>query len=682
MKSNQELENIERFVKSTHNNYANKLIVDDSKPYDPEHSQLGYCFKYEDDASGVRTYYIVCAPIGDKDVDYRVYMHEIGHIYLGHLDGIDSEMDTLLSNSIRDDFYEIAERINKECGIDFGESLLKRIVDDPYVNHSFHNISMDMEVNSKVLSDEGIHFMEAGVTKVLPKKMEEALKVIADKTDDPELKAKVDDELKKMENETKIKFILPSKYHTNEIGPDGNPKPFPNGLSYVEYLLLMLKYADQFVKMLVSLKDGGDGDTSKVTQQQIQNALNQWWNQQSQEYKDGYNQAMQDIKNGQAGQQNEMQGQQGEGGNQNSQGKGQQCQGNGQSQGNGQQGQGNGQAGQQGQSSGASSPQGGNGQGMSDFDRGYQDALRDAAEGLTNGQGQQMRGLDSLMSKMGMAPDPGEAKGEGREQLNRDSCPYNDLGKPQNNGVDGDKDFGKDHFTNGRREADKLREQGLAGQKGGIGCGKEGGADKTISTEDKMVDSVDSAINEIMRNIKHRSIKVSNRRDVMRRYNRGIQRDVIAPTISQKINLCSNPKIVFLLDVSGSMDARLIQRIIKTISFDLHKINRGLRYDIIAWNTRLSQHIKDIDPKKSIPEIRCGGGTEMADGIKYFAEQYNKDAILVLISDFEDSLERWHEEENKLSGYDIYAWNYGRYTTSQEWTRLKQRDFSDYGYTD
>ena len=48
-------------------------------------------------------------------------MHEIGHIYLGHLDEICVELDNYLYNTIRENFYSIAERINANCGIDFGD---------------------------------------------------------------------------------------------------------------------------------------------------------------------------------------------------------------------------------------------------------------------------------------------------------------------------------------------------------------------------------------------------------------------------------------------------------------------------------------------------------------------------------------------------------------------------------
>lgn len=676
-KSRRDLEFIESRVKNTHNSWGSKLVVNNSETYDVDkHEVLAYCYKFVD-SSGSAVYNIVAHPINDSEVDFRIYMHEIGHIYLGHLDEISIELDNYLYNTIRENFYELTETINKNCGIDFGDALLKRIIDDPYVNHSFHNISMDMEVNTKVLSSEDIEFMQEGVTKVLPKKMEETLKMIADGVEDPELKKQLEEKIKQLETETKIKFILPKYYHTSEIGPDGNPLPFPDGLTYTEYLILMLRNADQFVKMLVSLSNGGNGDTSGITQQQVQNALQKWWNQQSDEYKRGYEQAMNDLKNGTVqqpqGKMSSFQNQQGQGDSQTSS---QDQQGQGQGSTGMPSGQGSSGESGQGSSSGQCQGNAGAGQGQgeqSDFNRGYQDALRDAAEGLNNNSGKSLRGLDSLMSQAGLGPDPGQGKGEGREQLDRDGSPYSGSGAAN----------GEDHSTNERAEADKARSEGTIDRAGGSGCGKSGTADLSLDVDYSTLDDVDTAINEIMRNVRNKVIKITNKRDKMRLYNRGIIKDVLHTVISQRVNLSLDPKLVFLIDVSGSMDTRLIKRVLKTISFDLYKLNRSLEYDIIAWSTELEAHFRDIKPKSKLPGIPSGGGTRMARGIKYFSENYDKNAILVLISDFEDDLDEWHQVEDSMVGYEIYAWNYGRYSNDNvDWTRLKQRNFSDYGYVE
>ena len=345
----------------------------------------------------------------------------------------------------------------------------------------------------------------------------------------------------------------------------------------------------------------------------------------------------------------------------------------------GMQGSGHGNNGQQGQQSQGGNGNGQNGQELSDYDAGYQDALKDAAEGMMNGAGSSMRGLEDLMSQMGLKPDPGQKRGAGRDQIDRDSNPYKGMEKS-----DQSKNPNMDHNSDQRTAADSDRAKGkiTAGSPTSGCCGRDGSADQSIYV-DPLLDDVDSAIKEIIKNVRHRAIKVSRKRDTMRKYNRGIERKVICPVISHRIYLDLDPKIVFLVDVSGSMDERLITRILNTISRDLKKINRGLKYDVIAWNTHLSEEFKDVKPDKPIPQIRTGGGTEMARGMEYFKKNYDTNAILVVVSDFEDDLDDWAKVESSMPGYDIYGWNYGRYSNkSINWTRLKQRDFSDYGYAE
>jgi hypothetical protein len=542
--------------------------------------------------------------------------------------------------------------------------------------------------------------------------------------------------------------------------------PFPDDLTYAEYVVLIFKHFDQFIKMLVSIDQGGNGDTSQVSKQDIQNALNNWVKNKSQEYLDGYKKALEDLKNGQAQQQSQnqqgsqqQQGNQGidpnyaqgfqdgynqemqnqmnhQPGNQGQQGQqnqsssqdsnhqnsqsGGQNQGSQSSQGessqptpsNGQgnqdgqqnsqaQGQNNSsdaynqgfqdgqqaaqnqgqQQGQQGSGQGSQ----GQSQGQSDFQQGYQDALRDAANGCAgqgnspsgNGGGMS-QGLENLMSRCGMTPNnkQGQAKGQGQKQVDGGDSPHNS----QKSRFDsGDSDLKKDHGSNSRDEADKKRKVGQIKAGGGIGCGK-GGSPEDLREVDQMVDEVDMALKEVMRHVKHRVIKYTDVKDIMRLYNRGIQRKVIVPSITQKVELSVDPKLVFLIDISGSMNTELVDRVLKTISKSLYKLNRGLRYDIITWSTRLGEHMKDLDPKKKIPRISCGGGTDMASGMVYFKNNYDKNAILILISDFEDSLNEWHKVEMGMKGYLMYGFNYGYHTYNQEWKYFIQRNFSNYGY--
>lgn len=577
MRTRSELDIIKGFIDNTYSRFGNMLMVNDNKPFNPNNPELGYCFKYT--APDKTTIYkIVCSKIGIPRTDFRVLMHEYGHIYLAHMDGIHEELDTRICNVFRDYRGELIERINSECGIDFADKLIERVIDDPVLNHSLHNIAMDMEVNSKVLSTEDIEEMEQDITSVLPKYEEEFLKYKRDHAQTDEEKAEIDKALDKMKNEAKIKLILPCRYYLSE----GNP--FPDGLSYPEYLIMIIKHLDQFVKMLVSIKNGGNGDTSGVTSQDIQDALN----------------------------------------------------GNGSGNGQGQPGEGGG----------------------------------------------GMQGLSDLMEEMGMSDSSGSGSGKGKDNGgNPMDSPYKGKrgdGSGEGEDLNGDKDnpggSHKDHRTDSRDEADKKRELGQIHSGGGLGCSSTGRADATRLVEKR--DEVDMALDEVFLNLKTRVVKIDNRKDMLYQYNRGINRSVIAPSVRRKVTISTDPTIVFLIDISGSMDTRLVDRILTTIASKMKKLGRGgVKYNIITWNTDLGEHIKDIDPRKNVPRISMGGGTRMAKGMEYFRENYSSDAILILISDFEDYLEEWHEVEMTMPDYTMYGFNYGYRNYNQEFKYFKVRNF-------
>jgi len=275
MRDRHELEIVKNFVDSTYTHFGNKLIVDTNKVYDPEHTKLGFCFKHVDPVTGGVVYKIDCSRIGIERTDFRIMMHEYAHIYLGHLDNIHEELDIQICNAFRDHRPEIIETIVENCGIDetTANRLIERIIDDPQLNHEIHNIAMDMECNSSVLSKEDVEEMELDITSVLPKYEEELLKKVIDSAHSEDYKKALSDRLAQMESEAKIKLIIPERYYTGKDA-NGDPIPFPNDLSYVDYIILIIMHIDQFVKMMVSIQMGGNGDTKDITKEDIQNALN------------------------------------------------------------------------------------------------------------------------------------------------------------------------------------------------------------------------------------------------------------------------------------------------------------------------------------------------------------------------------------------------------------------------
>jgi len=548
-KSKSDLEEIERFVQRTYNRRGKSLRERLNKPYDYDNPELGYSYKDVNESLGTTTYNIVAAALPGKEYTaYRIKIHEYGHIYLTHFEGIHKELDQNICNVFKNYRGELIEKINKNCGIDFADKLIERVIDDPILNHSLHNIAMDMEVNSKLLSDEDVDEMEMDVTEYtndLQKKYIEKYLGSSDASSiDPELKKKIEEELAKPIKEAKVKFILPCRYHF----PDGTP--FPNERTYSDYLIMIIKNLDQFVKMLVNINNGGNGDTSEVTDEELK-------------------------------------------------------------------------------------------------------------EALQNG----MQSLDSLMGNSGMSSDDsnvGGKKGTNKESESSNGEGDNKVSDTIKYKGSRDKDFQDvvDHCTPSRKDADCKRSLGQIKAGGGCGCGSNGGT--TGLREVQKLDPVDEAIDEAIEEQKSRVVKFKVKRDLMKNWNLGRNRTVIAPSVSQQVTIDTDPKIVYLIDISGSMNTDLIDRIISSVAKKMRKINRGLHYDIITWSTHLGEHIKDIDPKKSVPRISMGGGTRLAEGIKYFKEHYNENSTLIVASDFEDYLEEWINVLKTMNRYTVWGFNYGR----------------------
>ena len=106
MRSRSHLEGIEKFVEFSHNTRWNTLITDLDKPFDPSEGALGYCFKYSGPSQTI--YRVVCKKTGMDDVDYRIKMHEYGHIYFGHLDEVYAEIDGMIYDAIKNNREELA----------------------------------------------------------------------------------------------------------------------------------------------------------------------------------------------------------------------------------------------------------------------------------------------------------------------------------------------------------------------------------------------------------------------------------------------------------------------------------------------------------------------------------------------------------------------------------------------
>lgn len=171
--------------------------------------------------------------------------------------------------------------------------------------------------------------------------------------------------------------------------------------------------------------------------------------------------------------------------------------------------------------------------------------------------------------------------------------------------------------------------------------------EESIKTELKLDKSV---IKFIEKNCIGKSIQ-RTRQDNLYNYNRGKSSGGVLRSRMTTTEEYRPGNLVALIDVSGSVEIDLVKALLSEMIKYKSKFGRNSK--IILWDTSL---VKDLMLNKSnLKHIKCGGGTDIAKGIKY-ANQYLKgaDDKLCIISDFEDYLESWAEELKQIKG-DTFA---------------------------
>jgi hypothetical protein len=586
-------------------------------------------------------------PGGDVSlVDFIIIMHEIGHITLGHMnddqDRDDSPFQLIreLYDTIVNDGAMLAEQIAKSCGIEveLAEQLLTRLMDDPDLLHELLNISMDMSVNTCILNDNDIHYIEQEITRKFKRlnmfdtrkeKLVSNLEDMATEEYQKETKERLRKELERLRRRVMLKFILPANYKlgVDELGQD---IPFPNGKTYYEYFRLIVDHLDQFVKFLASLRLGKPMD--ELSSQDLSNELKQ--EQEEFEYKKGYRQANVDYQERLAGKSNRTV---------------------------------------------KDYPQE-----SEQFINGYNQSIEDIAKALLDQEnnGQQGQNGDGGGFEQ-------ETNGEGQSQQSNGSDGQGegeDDSQGEGSGEDGEDEENTDHNTPSLGEYLKDMQDSTIGDpdnpKNIRNRGGNGRSTQEIPSVFRQVkqelDPLDQFLVKLGRDHRKTVVSIKPRRDIMYRHNRRMgsgRGKVIIPSIQMKLEKNNTPRVVFLIDISGSMDVDLIDRVLKTISISLKKISTSVRYDVITWNTSLAKHYKDLDPRKPLTSFPCDGGTALAYGIQYFGLHYDKDSPLVIISDFCDDLDDWNTECNKLQGYKLFGINYGGRRSNIKWGNFTEFKF-------
>ena len=138
--------------------------------------------------------------------------------------------------------------------------------------------------------------------------------------------------------------------------------------------------------------------------------------------------------------------------------------------------------------------------------------------------------------------------------------------------------------------------------------------------------------------------------NIMYYYNRRKYGKIDVVTKETRENIYRPGNIYVVVDCSGSIDERAIKKMLNVIKQLSKKC--GPKSRVIWWDTRLCKDVLLREPQEPV----CGGGTDIAEGIKYVREKYlkNSNDKLFIISDYYDSLAKWYKEakhiRNEING--------------------------------
>lgn len=551
-------------------------------------------------ASGV--YNIFATDAANGLAKEQLMMHEAGHCVLQHFKD-NWYKDMQASRQIKSKWPKFREHIEME-GNEEDE------LSDSFI-HMIRNITQDMEINGKYWPD--------------PKDFEEVQERISDASLVRFINYANEEQLESIEKWMEEK---PDEIHKFSRGVHPSDFGFPNGLTWMGYLHLILTQPNEFMEKL----------NEQVDEMQ---------RQQAQQQQQGQN--------------------------------GQQSQGQGSSQGGSQAG------GQQ--SSGGQ--QGGNSQQQNDglnedqtsiFDHKSKDGEGDNGNqqgqsgnnGNQQGQnGQNGNGKDQNGNGKNGDKDKDEAGKGGKSKVKGDG-----KGKPQQgNGNDGNGNKMKasvikanaqngdkgNEIAQAMAQAAEDRRNAENGQQGqaavaASGSGGDDADDWSAPGDGESTNLVDatptmrldrSVLKFIEKNCIGKTVQ-RDRQDPLYNYNRGKTSGGVMRTRITTVEEYRPGNLVALIDVSGSVDIELVKALLSEIL--KYKSKFGTKSRIILWDTHL---VDDLPLKRSnLEAICCGGGTSIARGIRYAKEKYLKSEQdkLCVISDFEDCLGDWAEELAEVKG--------------------------------
>ena len=568
-------------------------------------------------ASGV--YNIFATDAANGLAKEQLMMHEAGHCVLQHFKD-NWYKDMQASRQIKSKWPKFREHIEME-GNEEDE------ISESFI-HMIRNITQDLEINGKYWPD--------------PKDFEDVRERISDASLVRFITNANEEQLESIE-----KWMDENPDEIHQFGHGVYPADFgfPNGLTWMGYLHLILTQPNEFMEKLNEQVDEMQRQQAQQQQQQGQNGQQQQGGQSGQQ---GQSQGQGSSQgSSQAGGQQSSSGQQGNNSQQQNDGLNEDQTSifdhkskDGKGGNNGQDGQ---NSNQQGQSGNNGNQQGQDGQNGNGKDQ--------------NGNGKNGDKDQDEAGKGGKSKVKGDGKGK-PQQGNGNDGNGNKMKASviKANAQNGDKG---NEIAQAMAQAAEDRRNAENGQQGAVAASGSGGddADDWSAPGDgestNLVDATPtmrldrSVIKFIEKNCIGKTVQ-RDRQDPLYNYNRGKTSGGVMRTRITTVEEYRPGNLVALIDVSGSVDIELVKALLSEIL--KYKSKFGTKSRIILWDTRL---VDDLLLKRSnLEAICCGGGTSIARGIRYAKEKYLKSEQdkLCVISDFEDCLGDWAEELAEVKG--------------------------------
>lgn len=574
-------------------------------------------------ASGI--YHIFATDAANGLAKEQLMMHEAGHCVLQHFKD-NWYKNEQAARQIKSKWPKFREHIDVE-GNEEDE------LSDSFI-HMIRNITQDLEINGKYWPDEN--------------DWEEVRQRISDASLVRFIEHANENQLTSIEKWMDEK---PEEIHQFAKGVYPADFGFPNGLTWMGYLHLILTQPNEFMENLNKQVDEMQRQQAEQQQgQQGQSGQSGQGGQGGQSGQSGQSgQGSQDDGQGEGGLQDDptsifdhySEDGEGEEGDKSKQGKGDKSKGN--NSGNGE----------------------GDGEGEDGADK---DGKGKGKDGDQDGEDQNGKGGKSKVKGDGKGkPQQGNGNGDGEKikaSIIKAGAKNGDKGNEVAQAAA--------QAAEDRRNAEG--QQGVQVVAGGKGNEVDDSDDWSAPGDGESTNLVDatptmrldrSVLKFIEKNCIGKTVQ-RDRQDPLYNYNRGKTSGGVMRTRITTVEEYRPGNLVALIDVSGSVNIELVKALLSEVL--KYKSKFGVKSRIILWDTHL---VDDLPLKRSnLEAICCGGGTTIARGIRYAREKYLKSEQdkLCVISDFEDYLSDWADELAEIKG-DTFAICWGGYNGGDELIR-------------